>query len=389
MSKKKQETPEATPEAKPPAEEASPAPAKPAKKSVKLGGLLVLLVIVLSLVWYLAADRYTPYTSQARVDGYVVGVAPKVAGVVTEVWVRDNNEQVEEGQKLFQIDPSQYEIALAKAQSDLETSERQVEASDAAIDAARANLLSAQANQVKAEKDLNRLKRLREDDEGTISLRRLEVSEASLEQAKAGVAAAEAGVRQAVEQMGDEDESKNSTLRTARSAVAQATRDLENTTVRASTSGVMTDLRAEVGQFANTGAPVMTLVALSNVWINASLTENNLGHIEPGTPVEIIFDVFPGRVFEGEIQSIGLGIDAGNGAAPGSLPAISNNRDWLRQSQRFPVIISFDLAQDEALRGGLRIGGQVSVMAYSEESGLLKTIGECFVRLQSWLSYAY
>lgn len=394
MSEEKQETPPSAvkpvmpPSAPEPTKEAL-SPDKSGKSGARIGSLAVLLVIVLSLVWYLAADRYTPYTSQARVDGFVVGVAPKVAGIVTEVWVRENNELVEAGQKLFQIDPSQYEIALAKVQSDLETAERQVEASDAVIDAAQANLLAAKANFIKAEKDQNRLRSLREDDAGTISLRRLEVSEASLEQARAGVSAAEAGVRQAIEQMGGEDQSKNSTLKTARSAVDKAQRDLENTTVRAASNGVVTDLRAEVGQFANTGAPVMTLVALSNVWINASFTENNLGHIRAQTPVEVIFDVLPGRVFEGRIQSIGLGVEAGNTTAPGSLPTVSNNRDWLRQSQRFPVMITFDLTQDEALRDSLRIGGQVSVMAYSQESRLLKTLGEWYIRLQSWLSYAY
>jgi multidrug resistance efflux pump len=394
MSEEKQETPPSAvkpvmpPSAPEPTKEAL-SPDKSGKSGARIGSLAVLLVIVLSLVWYLAADHYTPYTSQARVDGFVVGVAPKVAGIVTEVWVRENNELVEAGQKLFQIDPSQYEIALAKVQSDLETAERQVEASDAVIDAAQANLLAAKANFIKAEKDQNRLRSLREDDAGTISLRRLEVSEASLEQARAGVSAAEAGVRQAIEQMGGEDQSKNSTLKTARSAVDKAQRDLENTTVRAASNGVVTDLRAEVGQFANTGAPVMTLVALSNVWINASFTENNLGHIRAQTPVEVIFDVLPGRVFEGRIQSIGLGVEAGNTTAPGSLPTVSNNRDWLRQSQRFPVMITFDLTQDEALRDSLRIGGQVSVMAYSQESRLLKTLGEWYIRLQSWLSYAY
>ncbi len=60
--------------------------------SVKKGGLIIILIILLSLCWYLLADRFTPYTSQARVQGYVVGVAPKVAGVVTQVWVRNNQE---------------------------------------------------------------------------------------------------------------------------------------------------------------------------------------------------------------------------------------------------------------------------------------------------------
>ena len=87
--------------------------------SVRKGGLFIILLILLSLVWYLLSDRFTPYTSQARVQGYVVGVAPKVAGVVTQVWVR-NNQEVEKGQRLFEIDSSQYEIALESAESNLE-----------------------------------------------------------------------------------------------------------------------------------------------------------------------------------------------------------------------------------------------------------------------------
>jgi multidrug resistance efflux pump len=84
-------------------------------RTVKKGALGVVLAIVLSLTWYLLADRYTPYTRQARIEGYVVGVAPQVAGIVTKVLVT-NNQEVHEGQPLFEIDPSQYQIALDKGE---------------------------------------------------------------------------------------------------------------------------------------------------------------------------------------------------------------------------------------------------------------------------------
>ena len=82
---------------------------------VKRGALVVFLIIGMSLFWYLLADRYAPYTSQARVQGYIVGVAPKVSGLVTKVYVK-NNQEVAADQPLFEIDSSQYEIALNKAQ---------------------------------------------------------------------------------------------------------------------------------------------------------------------------------------------------------------------------------------------------------------------------------
>jgi multidrug resistance efflux pump len=358
-----------------------------AAASVKKGTLVILLVILASLTWYLLADRFTPYTRQARVQGFVVGVAPKVAGLITQVWVR-NDEEVIPDQPLFEIDPSQYEIALKRAQSDLENAHRQVEAGSAGVETARANLRAALANRLKAEQDATRLRRLHRDDPGTISVRRLEVAQASLDKARAQVDAAKAEVQRAIEQMGG-DEDENAILKTALSAVEKAELDLDNTVVRAPSRGVISDLRADVGQFAGTGSPMMTLIAIHDVWINAEFTENNLGHLRPGTPVEIVFDSLPGKVFPGEVRSIGLGVSTGQAPAAGTLPSIQNNRDWLRQSQRFPVVIAFDRRLHEELRSHLRVGGQASVMAYTEGHGLLELLGKGYIRLMSWISYAY
>ena len=358
------------------------------KSTVRKGGLILAVVIILSLAWYLVADRYTPMTSQARVQGYVVGVAPKVAGNVTAIHV-DNNQRVEENQPLFEIDTSQYDIALAKARSDLENARNQVGAGSATVEAAQANLEAAEANLVKAEKDLQRLQRLYEDDPGTISVRRLEISEASLEQAKAGVKGAKADIRRAIEQKGGNDDQSNAILQTAQSAVEKAQLDLSNTTVRASTSGIITDLRAEVGQFAGTGSPVLTLVSLQDVWISAEFTENNLGHMVVGGEVAIVFDSIPGKVFSGEVRSIGIGVSTGQSQPAGSLPSIQNNRDWLRSSQRFPVIISIDADQLDVLESQLRIGGQATVMSFTEGHGFLKLLGRFYIRAMSWFSYLY
>jgi multidrug resistance efflux pump len=361
---------------------------KDAKQVVKKGGIGVALAIILSLTWYLLADRYTPYTSQARIEGYVVGVAPQVAGTVTRVWAK-NNQEVEKDQPLFEIDRSQYQIALDRARSDLESAGRQVGAGSEAVNAARANLLAARANERKARQDAERLERLHKEDPGTISIRRVEVSQATLEQARAQVTAAQADIQRAIEQMGGDDAADNTILKQALTAVARAELDLANTLVKAPSRGVVTDLTADVGRYAGTGSPVLTLIVIQDVWINAEFTENNLGHVEVGTPVEILFDVLPGRVFKGEVHSVGLGTSTGGDQPAGTLPTIQNNRDWLRQSQRFPVIIGFDTQQDEALRRNLRIGGQASVIAYSKGTSVLKLLGKAYIRIASFFSYAY
>ncbi|MEH6586519.1 MAG: HlyD family secretion protein [Halioglobus sp.] len=364
-------------------------PQDEAPQAVKRGGLVVGLAIVLSLVWYLASDRYAPYTTQARVQGYVIGVAPEASGVITEVFVR-NNIRVEAGQPLFQIDTSQYEIALAKARSDYANAQSQVEAGDAGVDAARANLRASLANLEKAQKDTDRLERLYTEDPGTISTRRLEVSRATLDQSKAAVAASEAAIQQAIEAKGgDTSEQENTILAIARSGVEKAELDLKNTLVKATDVGEVTDLRADVGMFAGAGKPVLTLISLSDVWIQAEYTENNLGHIYAGTPVEILFDSLPGQVFDGQIGNIGLGVSAGQTAQPGTLPTIDNSRDWLRASQRFPVTVKFDVQQEEQLMSQLRMGGQASVIAYAEGAWLTRILGKIYVRFMSFLSYAY
>ena len=371
----------------PPAEEASPPATQAPARAVNRGALLVLLVIVLSFAWYLFADRFTPYTRQARLQGFVVGVAPEVAGVVSEVRVR-NDQEVAAGQPLFLIDPTNYEIALKRAESDYESAQRQVGAGGAAVEAARAQLRAAIANREKARKDAERLERLYREDPGAISVRRLEIAQASYEAAMAQVDAAEADIQRAIEQMGG-DEEDNTILKTALTALEKARHDLEKTVVRAPSRGVITDLRADVGRFAGTGSPVVTLIAIHEVWINAEYTENNLGHLEAGSPVEIIFDALPGAVFNGEVRTIGLSISAGQAPAPGTLPTVQNNRDWLRQAQRFPVVVDFDITQDERLRGKLRVGGQASVIAYTGEHPLLDMLGRWYIRLLSWLSYLY
>ncbi len=357
-------------------------PAAPVDKGVKR----VVWLIVLNLCWYLLADRFTPYTQQARVQAFIVPVASEVAGRVTRVLVRDNQE-VEAGAVLFEVDPEQYQIAVERARADLESTRRQIAASTAGIDSALAALRAAQADELKSQQDRERLERLYREDPGTISLRRLEVSRASHEQAISQVAAARAEVQRAREQQGGSEE-QNALLRSAATALEKAQLDLANTHVRARTAGLITDLRTDVGQFAAAGSPVMTLITLQDVWIRAEMTENNLGRIVLDTPVAIVLDALPGRVFKGRVRSVGYGVSVGQSTAPGTLPSVENSRDWLRPAQRFPVIIEFEPGELADLRG-IRVGGQADVMAFPTRGNPLNLLGRLFLYAMSWLAYAY
>jgi multidrug resistance efflux pump len=364
----------------------APAPAAdPAKKGIKW----VMLLIVLSLAWYLSADRFTPYTQQARVGAFVIPVAAEVAGRVIRVNVR-NNQDVKAGDVLFEVDQQPYQIAADRARADLESTRRQIGASTAVIASAQASLRAAQANELKARQDNERLEGLYREDRGTISVRLLEVSRASREQAVSQVAAARAEIQRAREQEGGSEED-NALLRSAATALSKAELDMTNTQVRARSAGLITDLRTDVGQFAAVGTPVMTLIAIHDMWISADMTENNLGRVRPGTPVAVVLDALPGEIFEGRVRSVGYGVSVGQTPAPGTLPTVQNSRDWLRPAQRFPVIIEFSDEAMKVLRDSraVRAGGQAEVMAFPTQNNPLNPLGRLFVWLMSWLSYAY
>src|SRR5262245_47883180 len=173
-------------------------PGSTAGSRTRTGAIVVATLIVLSLVLYLVGDRLTPYTSQARVQAFVVPVAAEVSGQVLKVHVR-NDEEVKAGQLLFDIDPDQYEIALQRARSDYESVRRSVNASGAGVESARASLRAAEENYAMAAKDAHRQERLHEEDPGAISVRRLEIAQSTRDEARSKARRAEADLRKAEE----------------------------------------------------------------------------------------------------------------------------------------------------------------------------------------------
>jgi multidrug resistance efflux pump len=362
-----------------------PPPPKPGKGS-RLGAIVVLVLIVASLAWYFASDRLTPYTSQARVQAFVVPVASEVSGKVLKVYVK-NNDEVQPGQPLFDIDPTQYRIALERTRSDYESVRLSVNASNASVEAARASLQAAAANRVFATQDATRMEQIYAQDPGALSIRRVQSSQANRTSAASQEKKAEADLRRAQETAGEKGD-RNAQLLSARAAIEKAALDLKRTQVIAPAGGSVTDLRADVGLFASAGAPAMTLIAIHDLWISADMTENNLGNVKVGDKAAIVLDVMPGEVLKGRVRSVGTGISPGKQAQPGALPEVQNNRDWLRQAQRFPVAVEIDASERERLRG-VRIGGQADVLIYTGDYPVMNWLARVFIGLMSYFSYLY
>jgi multidrug resistance efflux pump len=355
-------------------------------RSARTGALVVVALIVVSLVLYFIGDRWTPYTSQARVQAFVVPVAAEVSGKVLSVHIH-NDDDVRPQQPLFEIDPEQYTIALQRARSDYESVQQSVNAGAANVEAARASLRASRANLEMAEKDAARLERLYAEDPGAISIRRLEIAQSTRDESRSKVMRSQADLLKAQESAGEQGDA-NAQLKSARAAVEKAELDLARTRVVAPSAGTVTDLRVDTGNFAQAGAPVMTLIATHDLWISADLTENNLGHIDPGDEVAIVLDVLPGEVLKGRVRSIGGGVGTGQSSPPGTLPTVQNNRDWLRQAQRIPVIVEFDRSEAPRLSKA-RVGGQADVLVYTGRHPVLNALGTLYIRVMSWISYLY
>lgn len=368
-----------------PADTSTPPSEAPQKDPVRRWTLILLVVTVVLVAWYLRADRVTPFSSQARVNALVVPIAPEVSGTLTAVGV-SNNQPVKAGDMLFQIDIERYGLAVETAEANLEAARQAVGAAEAAVSAADAGIAAARANLLKAQQDYDRTKAIREQDPGAISERRVELAEASLAAARSQVDASLAQKEQALQNLGEPGDA-NARILQARSALDQAQLNLDRATVVAPSDGVVTDVRVDVGNFAGAGAPQMTFIATQSFWLQADFTENNLGHLDAGDPVGIVFDALPGRVVEGTVREVGFGV-AVDTAPLGSLPTIQNDSNWLRKAQRYPVLVKFEVPEGLETMP-LKVGSQATVVVYTGENPITNALGAMLLRLISWLTYAY
>jgi multidrug resistance efflux pump len=357
----------------------------PTADPVRKWTLIILGLCVVLMGYYLVADRITPYTTQARVHAVVVPIAPEVSGTVTQVAV-SSNQAVAAGDLLLTIDSSKYVLAVATAEASLQQARQAAGVSSANVDAARAQVKTAKASLQRAGQDASRLRRIKEEDPGAISDRRLESAEATLAISRAQLEAAEATLEKALQDLGSEGED-NSRILQAQAALDAANLDLSNTEVRARSDGIVTDVRVDRGNFANAGAALMTFLATRDVWLQADFTENNLGNIKPGDKVGIVFDALPGKVVRGTVRTSGFGVQV-DSAPLGSLPTIDNDREWLRDAQRFSVIIDFQLPGEKD-RLGIRVGAQASVIVYTGGGFLFNSLAWLKMRLLSIFTYVY
>lgn len=349
--------------------------------SIKKVTHIVLMISVLFFIWYVSADRHTPYTDQGRIQGLITPVSPRVSGFVTDVRIQLHT-RVKAGDTLFQLDRRPFEIAVSMAEAGIDNATQSIAASSASVKSAAGRLGVARAQLDRAERNWNRVQQVMKENEGALSAADKDQAETAYLQAVEQVASSEASLERAQQNLGI-DGPDNPKIRTAVQTLEQAQLDLEFSTIVAPTHGFIESFDIDLGYYASAGQPLTTLISSSDVWIQANLKENNLSQMKIGNEVEFILDIAPGRIFTGQVRSIGFGVET-NETNKGGLPTVSQKKGWLQDPQRFPVIISSD---EKDVIDLYRLGGQVDVVVYTGNNSILNSIAAFKIRLMSYLSY--
>ena len=347
--------------------------------------VLIALGILLGLfIYHVLSDRYTPYTSQARVETFLTQVAPEVAGDVLEVGAKDNT-RVNKGQLLFRIDPEPYEVAIRSAEANLAVALQAADVSVADVAAARAQVRKQRVD-LAASRQLGQIVTDLVDQRALAETQGIRAT-ADIGKTEADVTKSEADLRRAQASLGAPGMA-NPKVRQALAALEQARLDLRNTTVIAPASGIVTNLRLAKGQFVSPGQPLLSFLETGPRWISADMRENQLGNVRPGQEVLIALDILPGKLFHGRVHSVGWGVSQGDEAPTGQLASQPPDQGWLRDPQRFPVRIM--LLPEDAKEAGIdvgRSGAQANVMIFTEDESLMNPIGRLWLKVIALLSY--
>ncbi|MBP0464203.1 HlyD family secretion protein [Roseomonas sp. PWR1] len=345
-------------------------------------------VAIAIFAWYIVADRITPYTGNARVKALVVAMVPQVAGYVSAVPVT-NGQVVEPGQLLARIDPQPFLLQVEKARSDLQLATQEVGASSAQVEAAQAELAQARAQLENTQSQSERTFTLAR--QGIATRAAADQAQAQLLSAQGRVTAAEAELERARQQLGATG-ADNARIQAAIAALGLAEINLRWTELRAPGRGAVVDLQITEGTFAPAGQRLMTFVSFEEVWVEAYMTENNLGRIAVGNAAELSLDVYPGRIFQGTVTSITIAAAAPHaGTSSDGLPKPPEVSGWMRDPQRFPVRIRMEGygGGSEAADIRRQVNGQADVVVYTGGNAVLNGLAAAWIRFMSWISYAY
>jgi membrane fusion protein (multidrug efflux system) len=319
-----------------------------------------------ALGYWLIDGRYYESTDDAYVNGDVVQITNEVPGTVIALNV-DDTQPVQAGQPLLELDPADAKIALANAEADLARAVRQVRGLFAQGKELHAQIEQREQAERTADDDLKRRGGLIAD--GAISAEELSHARDAVTTTRANVAAARQQLSQTIAQIDGTTIADHPQVLAAAAAVRNAALALHRTLLTSPVSGMIAKRSVQVGQRVAAGTPLLAVVPLDDVWIDANFKEGQLERMRTGQPVTVHTDVYGRHVnYHGHV----VGIAAGSGNAFALLPAQNASGNWIKIVQRLPVRILLDPAELKAhpLRVGLSAAVRVDL---HDTSGPLMT----------------
>ncbi|WP_336693574.1 efflux RND transporter periplasmic adaptor subunit [Delftia acidovorans] len=356
-----------------PSPAAAPAAASPAanpqgrRKGLTLIAAAVAVAAVAWGGWHWMVARNYQTTDNAYVAGNVVQITPQIGGTVISIGA-DDTDYVKPGQLLVQLDSADALVALSQAESQLAQTVRQVRtlyANNAPLVAQvaqrEADLARLQADAARAREDVERRRPLlatgavgKEEFDHAQSLARTAGNAASA--AEAAVRAAKAQLTAAEAQTKGSSAEEHPSVIAASAKVREAYLALQRTRLVSPVEGYVAKRGVQLGQRVASGAPLMTVVGLHNLWVDANFKESQLAQLRIGQKTELTADVYGDKIsYHGTV----VGMGAGTGAAFSLLPAQNATGNWIKVVQRVPVRIA--LSQEDLARHPLRVGLSMEV----------------------------
>jgi membrane fusion protein (multidrug efflux system) len=317
-----------------------------------LGAAVAVAIVLYGAYWFFSA-RFYESTDDAYVASDVVQITSEIPGTVLGVRV-DDTQRVTQGQALIELDPADAKVRVAAAEADLARAVRQVRGLYAQADQLRAQVNSRTIELKQAEDDYARRATLVSD--GAVSGEELAHTRDAITRVKAALEAARQQLDATIVQI------EGTTIATHPEVLAAAARyhdaalTLRRTSIAAPVNGVVAKRAVQLGQRIAPGTPLMAIVPLDDVWVDANFKEGQLREVRAGQPVTLRADLYGGGAeYHGKV----VGISAGSGSAFALLPAQNASGNWIKVVQRLPVRIALD-AQD-VKKHPLRVGLSMSV----------------------------
>lgn len=316
--------------------------------------LLFALAAVAAVLAFFLWWQHEEETEDAYVAGRVVQITPQTGGTVRKV-LHDDTDVVKKGDVLAVLDDGNYVLAYERAKNELIQAVRQNRQQNAATSQAGAQVALRRADLARAQDDLRRRSALAES--GAVSAEELAHARAAVSQAQAAVKAALAEESSARAALGGQVALREQpAVQMAVSRLKDAWLNLQRTQIRAPVDGQVAKRSVQVGQQVAAGAPLMAVVPLSDVWVDANFKETQLRRMKIGQPVELVSDLYGKQtVYRGRVA----GFSAGTGSAFSLIPAQNATGNWIKVVQRVPVRI--ELNREDVNRHPLRIGLSMTV----------------------------